>query len=178
MRKGFTLLEAIVTIGILAVAFALTGVAVTQLIRVQDSAAAVADHESVFHSVDELIGRYISFVSLDTPLLSFKMTGVDSHTVTYVGTEYETPGGSVVSSASYTLEFYAVNEFSTVNRTFTVSTAVISGTLDGYLDKNDWKTVKGIDSLEFSFDDSIDFLTVDVTLSESVSRRFCYVLRT
>ncbi len=172
MRKGFTLLEAIVTIGILAVAFALTGVAVTQLIRVQDSAAAVADHESVFHSADELIGRYISFISLDTPLLSFEMTGVDSHTVTYVGTEYETPGGSVVSSASYTLEF------ATENKTFMVSTAVISGTLEGYLDKNDWKTVKGIDSLEFSFDDSIDFLTVDVTLSESVSRRFCYVLRT
>ena len=173
VRKGFTLLEAIVTIGILGVGFALTGVAVTQLIRVQDSAASVADHESVFHSADELMGRYFSFVALDTPLLTFERDSADPTSVVYVATEYETSARTVVvASASYTLQY------SSETKLLTVETDVLSGTLEGYLNKTDWSSVKGISSLSFTVDDTIDFLTADVTLDDSVSRRFCYVLRT
>ena len=171
LRKGFTLLEAIVTIAILSVGFALTGVVVSQLVRIQDSATSVANNESVFQSTDSLIGQFVSFVSVDTPLLKFEENGSSPTGVVYVATQYSKESAPV-SSVSFSLQYSAEN------KTLSVASSVISGEPNDYLKKSDWKSVKGISALTFELDDSIHFLTADVSLGEKASRRFCYVLRT
>lgn len=172
-RKGFTLIEAIVTIAILGVGFSLTGVVVSQLIRVQDSASAVADAESTFQSVDSLISQYVSFVSLDTPLLSFEKNSADSAGVSFVGKQYVS---SLDTDPTASVSFYL--SWSSESKELSVTPSTVSGTPDGYLSKNDWKTIKDIPSASFAYDDSIDFLTVDITLNDNSARRFGYVLRT
>ena len=77
-----------------------------------------------------------------------------------------------MASVSFSLEYSAEN------KTLGVTSSVLSGEPTDYLKKSDWKTVKGISALTFELDDTIHFLTADVSLGEKASRRFCYVLRT
>ena len=172
-RKGFTLVEAIVTIAILGIGFALTGVVVSQLIRVQDAASEVADNESTFQSVDSLVSQYVSYVSLDTPLLSFERTRAEATGVSYVGKQF----ASALDASPFASVSFALN-WSSETKELSVTPSTISGTPEGYLAKNDWKTVKDISNANFAYDATIDFLTIDITLNDNSARRFGYVLRT
>ena len=172
VARGFTLIETIVTIGILAVGFSLTGVAVSQLVRVQDSASGVAHREDTFQSVDSLLGEYVSYVSVDTPVLNFELDHWSSIGVVFTGKQYDTPGGTLLASVSYSVAY------SSEESKLEITKNVISGEPVGYLDKSDWRTVKGISSFSFTLDETIHFLTADVGVEENTSRCFCYVLRT
>ena len=169
--RGFTLLETIVTIGILSIGFALTGVAVSQLVQIQNSASEVARREDTFQSVDSLLSEYVSYVSLDTALLNFELDSWNSIGVVFVGKQYDVPGGTLLASVSYSVSY------SSEEHQLEITKNVLSGEPVGYLNKSDWKSVKGISSFSFVLDETIHFLTADVGLGEHVSRRFSYVLR-
>ena len=170
-KKGFTLIEVVVTLAILGVSFALTGIVVSQLTGVQNATSVLVSHETVFDNADRLISEYVSYVSVVTPSLSFQIAGSSSSVVSFEGRSYPDPDDrDVYASAAFSLTFDSTAKNLTV-------TSSSSETLEGYLAKSDWSVVKGMETVEFTYDASISLLTAVITINENLSRTFAYVVR-
>lgn len=164
-RKGFTLVEAVVTIAVLGVTFSLTTVAVTQLVQVQNGAADQTALESRYQAADSLMNEYVSFVGLKTPgeqgiSFAYKSSSANSlvFTATYASSTYD-----------FVLSHDSANQ-------------VLSVTCDqtppeGYLSKSNWTKTNRIEGVAFSYVESLSLITAEIRLDASHQRKFAYVVR-
>ena len=168
-KKGFTLVEAIVTIAVLGVTGTLTVLAVNQLTSIQNGAANQVGDETTLNRADELTNEFISYVSIASPAssggLSFSIDpsiGQDAKEITFF--------------ASYdNKSFPYILEFDSSAKTLTVS--LPDNPPSGYLSKQNWTKVSNLTNVKFNYESSIHLLTADFYISETAFRRYAYVLR-
>ena len=153
-HKGFTLLEIVVTLAILAISFGLTVGVVAALTNLQSSAA---DEESIdyqLRTVDNITNEYVNFVSIK----GFEFNCASSNSSKTVFT-YE--------SSDFTLGFE--------NRSL-----YIRNNYDGdieYFKKTKGVYLENIDNITFTYDSSLAMLITDVEYGTS-TLRYSYVVRT
>ncbi|MCR5348748.1 MAG: type II secretion system GspH family protein [Bacilli bacterium] len=165
VRKGFTLIEATITIGILGLVFGLVAVGVSQLGAIQDSASNQVSRETKLKEADEFFLGYVSFVSLENPEVSFETAPLnENELLAFRGTSDLT---SVVFAVTFDSELHQLGVI--------VRSKV--GEVPEYLVKNDWKAVSGLSSVSVSFSASLKLITADVAVDAETSRRFAYVVR-
>ena len=158
-RKGFTVVEAAITLGILAIAFALSAVAFSNLSRIQTSATdqTVANRE--LNSIDEMVSRYVSFISIKKSDFSFSyVDNSESNNVVF----------TLNSSTNYKLEFS--------NKTISI-TNDYSGE-DNYFKFSDSKALSFINSVQFEYDVDLALLISEVNYLSNKTIRYSYVVRT
>ena len=158
-RKAFTVVEAAITLGILAIAFALSAVAFSNLSRIQTSATdqTVANRE--LNSIDEMVSRYVSFVSIKKSDVSFSyVDNSESNNVVF----------ALNSSTNYKLEFS--------NKTISI-TNDYSGE-DNYFKFSDSKALSFINSVQFEYDVDLALLISEVNYLSNNTIRYSYVVRT
>lgn len=159
-RRGFTLVETVVTIGILAIVFSLLGITVSQLTGIQNNAADLASYEQGYKNADSLVNEFVSFVSVENNDLSFAYSSSSSSSLTFDATDHNGTYAFTISFSDATLNVYTPENAPS-----------------GYLSKSDWPVVKGISGVIFAFDPDISFLVAEFKLDESHSRRYEYVVR-
>ena len=154
-KKGFTLLEVVVTLSILGISFGLTAGTVAALINIQKSTAHQNAINSQLNSIDKAVSDYISYVSI--PNFEYVAGQSDDKTVTF---QYD-------SGYLYKLS-YSNNQL-----TFTTNHPVS----DDYFYKNELIDVPEIKSLTFSYNETLKLLTSIVSY-DSNSISYAYVVRT
>ena len=157
MRKksGFTLIEAIVTVGILGISSAMTILVMTSLVRVQDAAADESLVNGDFQTLDSTVNSYISLVSQKNSVHSFTYKSTSSSSLVYS-----------LATDDFTLSYS--------NPNISISTTY-SGS-DESLKVSQVKELSNISNVEFDFDASINLLIVKATARGTVNK-FTYVVR-
>ena len=163
LRKGFTIIEMVITIAILGVAFGLSAVAFSNLTRIQNSAANQLVVSREIDKIDEVTNEYISLVSLNTPSVKFDYANVESGE-RYVTFSEDDP----TPSFSYTLKF----ENSSI-----AYFSFYSGDND-FLKKHRGESFKHINDVTMSYSQSLALLTLDIKYSGSKNIRYSYIVRT
>lgn len=156
-RKGFTLLETIVTLSIIGASFALTAGVVAALLNVQKKSNSQLLVNKDLKRADTFIKNYVSFVSLHNESVSFSVKNVNDTNVKcgIDGTTY-----------TYTLSF--VEHSLSISNTYTGS--------ESYFKKVDSITIDSIDKIKFSYDSTISLLLAEMK-TESSLVKYAYVLR-
>ena len=162
-RTGFTIVEMVITLAILSVAFALSSVAFSNLGRIQSSATdqVVANRE--LDKLDDLVDEYISLVSLNTSSIKFDYDHVEHGENFITFKEKETD-----PEYSYTLRFAG----SALGYTYDYS-----GEND-YLKKHRGENFKYINDVKFNYDSSLAFLVLNVTYNKTKTINYSYIVRT
>ena len=158
-RKAFTLIEAVITIGILSVSLALSAVAFSNLGRIQETATdqVVANRE--LNKADEFVSRYVSFVSIKTDDISFSSTDTSSsNTIVF----------TLNGTTNYNLSF--------IDKRLSVSNDY-SGESD-YFKYSESEEMKYISEIVFDYDSSLGLLISSVKYLNNKNIRYSYVVRT
>lgn len=152
-RKGFTLVEAIVTIAILSIAFGLSAVAFSNLGRIQDTAAEQMAANSELDKADSLISEYISMVSVNTNSRSFSHQSHNENNLVF-----SSNGSNVfLSFSNRTLGYVGDGSFSEIGHS---------------------ETFKHINNISFAYDDDLGLLVSTVKYSSSKTIKYSYIVRT
>ena len=162
-RKGFTLVEMVVTIAILSVALALTVIAFGNLSRIQTSASNQLAATREIEKIDSLTKDYISIVSLRTSSIKFDYEDVEK-TDNYVSFKED----NADPSYKYTLRFIG----STISY-FSDYTGENS-----YLKQSQSLSLKTVNKIVFSYDTSIGFLVLDIHYNGTKNIKYSYIVRT
>ena len=158
-KKAFTIMEAVLTIGILSVAFALSAMAFSNLTRIQETATdqVVANRE--LNKIDDFVSEYVSFVSVKTNDISFNGNDVnDSNTVSFV----------LNSTTNYSLSF-GNKKLSVIND--------YSGS-ETYFNYSNNLELEYVKDIKFSYDSNIGLLISSISYLSNKSIRYSYVVRT
>ena len=154
-RKGFTLVETVVTLSILGIAFALTASVVAALMNVQNKASDQYVASKQLNTANNMVNDYISFVSVQSESTPFKFKSVSSKSVKY-------------TISTYTFELkYEDNNLS------------ISSNYDGsneYLKKSASTNLNALDYVKFEYVSSVSLLIAEMKANDSVLR-YSYTLR-
>ena len=152
-------MEAVLTIGILSVAFALSAMAFSNLTRIQETATdqVVANRE--LNKIDDFVSEYVSFVSVKTNDISFNGNDVnDSNTVSFV----------LNSTTNYSLSF-GNKKLSVIND--------YSGS-ETYFNYSNNLELEYVKDIKFSYDSNIGLLISSISYLSNKSIRYSYVVRT
>ena len=158
MRKkpGFTLLEAIITIGILGISSVMTVLVMTSLVRVQDAAADESLVNNDLQTLDSTVNSYISLVSQKNDVREFTYKSFSSSSLVYS-----------FDGDDYTLSYSYPNLM--IQTTY-------SGA-DTSLQVAKTENLENVSSVTFDFDHDIDLLIVKA-VARGTESRFTYVVRT
>lgn len=153
-HKGFTLLEAVVTLSILAISFALTIGVVAALTNLQSTAQEEENINYQLKKADDTVNEFVNFISIE----GFEYNSVESDQSNIVFT---------YSTYNFKLSFF--------NHTLSIDNNY-SGDND-YFKKTKDVHLENVDDIDFSFESSIALLCADVKYGSN-SLRYSYVVRT
>ena len=139
-KKGFTVVELVVTIALVGILAATTAITITATVRIQNEAS---EKTATAREVDEAATRIkevVSFLSVQNDVCDFHFSGCTGTEVTFRNN---------ADSASYTLGFaekslYLSNDYGGENRYFQYSFTL---------------SYPHIEKIDFSFDSSLQLLT-------------------
>lgn len=165
LRKGFTLLEVVVTMAILGISTALTVVVAANLANVQNASATQFSYSKQINDINDIASKYVSFVSLNTKSISFTYASHDTKSITFNATGDEVGG-------TYWYRFGYNNE----TNTFGISTNY-SGDVS-YLIFDYSITVKDVknDGVNFTYNSVDKILTLTINLN-GMDNHLVYVVR-
>ena len=159
-NRGFTVVEAAITLGILAIALAMAAVAFSNLGNIQRTATDQLLSNRELTATDNLVSRYISFVSIKTDDLSFSYVDAgEQRTVSFK---------TNVTNYQYDLVFE--------NKTLSISNDY-SGS-DDFFKFEESQTFQMIDDIKFDYDDSLGLLVSEITYLSNKTIRYSYIVRT
>lgn len=151
-RKGFTLLETIITIGIIGLVATMTGVGISSLASLQNGASEHVAIQQDLESADNFIKKYVSTVDVNTSARQFEY-----HQLTDLS--------SVRFNVSGTDNYYLLS--------FENNSLTTGGT--GFDNKT--LSVPNIRSVTFTYESSIALLVASISAKSEVSYRYAYPLR-
>lgn len=154
-RKGFTLLETIVTIGIIGLVATMTGVGISSLASLQNGASEHVAIQQDLESADNFIKKYVSTVDVNTSARQFLYQPTDSNPVRF----------AVFENGNDTGNYYCLS--------FANNSLTTAGT--GF--ENKTLSVPNIRSITFTYDSSIALLVASISIKSEVSYRYAYPLR-
>ena len=155
IRKGFTLVEAVVTISIMSIVFALSAVVISNLITIQNKSADKTAENAEIEKVESFINDYVSFVSLKTDSISFSYYQSTSDSIAFKTNDY-----------IYTLSF-SDHELGVSNN--------YDGSVD-YLKYSKSVSLKNTNSMVFSYSDTLSLLKVESKIG-SHTHKYAFVFK-
>ena len=157
-RRAFTVVELVVTIGILAIAFGLSVGLIVTMNSIQNANADETNKSKELTDFNDAVSSYISFVSLNTDDVSFTYDSADS-----------TTNKIVFNYSTYHFDLK-----------FNNSTLSMSSNYDGsnsYFEKTFQKNFSYITAVSFAYTSSLGQLVSEVTMGGSVIN-FSHIVRT
>lgn len=159
-RRGFTLVEAAITIGIMGICFGLITLVMVSLVRVQDASTDENLVNSDLRILDEVVTKYTSTISLKNETFDFTYDSCsenslkfkwekDSETVYKISLDYSKP--NITISSDY------------------------DGDID-YLKIAENRKIDSLSSVTFSYDEGINMLVVRAE-ARGVNNKFVYTMR-
>ncbi|MBQ7250744.1 MAG: type II secretion system protein [Bacilli bacterium] len=139
-KKGFTVVELVVTIALVGILAATTAITITATVRIQSEAS---EKTATAREMDEAVTRIkevVSYFSVQNDVCDFQFSGCTGTEVTFTNN---------ADSASYTLGFaekslYLSNDYGGENRYFQYSFTL---------------SYSHIEKIDFSYDSSLQLLT-------------------
>ena len=165
-RKGFTLLETIVTIGIIGLVATMTGVGISSLASLQNGASEHVAIQQDLESADNFIKKYVSTVDVNTSARQFLYQSTDLNSV-----RFNVSGTDVSGTDNYYLLSFENNSLTT---SFFKNNSL---TTDGTGFENKTLSVPNIRSVTFTYESSIALLVASISAKSEVSYRYAYPLR-
>ena len=162
-RKAFTLLETVVTIGILAIAFGLAGVLVSQIVTLQNKSTDEIVLSDQRATLDDFVADYVSFISVDTDELSFSYKSSDDNTITFTA--------ELADSSTYDYSILFVGQILTVRNNYPDEGE------NAYLKYQKSVRLADIQSIAFSFDTEIGLLKTTALSSEGFAWNSVHIVR-
>ena len=157
-NKGFTIVEAAITLGIMALGLGLSAVAFSNLGRIQTTATDQLLANKEINEIDNIVSRYVSFVSINNGDLSYSCDSIfDSNQISFVSNY----------GNSYTLSF-ANNNLSLLNN--------YSGS-DEYFNFSYSKDFSYVSDLKFDYDSNLGLLISKISYLSNKTIRYSYVVR-
>ena len=153
-QKGFTLIEVVATLTILAISFALTVGTVVGLTNIQKSTAKQNAINRQLNDVDEMVSDYVSYISI--PNFTFKSLSSDKNEIIFSHETYD-----------YSLKY---------NENVLLLTTTYEPSED-YFYKNSQIDINQISNIEFSYDEDLNLLVSRVFYGEN-SINYSYIVRT
>ena len=154
-RKGFTLLETIVTIGIIGLVATMTGVGISSLASLQNGASEHVAIQQDLESADNFIKKYVSTVDVNTSARKYQHHETALNSVRF----------DVFEDGNDTGNYYLLS--------FENNSLTAAGT--GF--ENKTLSVPNIRSITFNYESSIALLVVSISAKSEVSYRYAYPLR-
>ncbi|GEM_PF-5323517 len=154
-RKGFTLVETIVTLSILGISFGLAATVVAALLGVQNKASDQYVASKQLKVANDMISDYVSFVSVKTESTSFSFSSASATSVKYTNNSY-----------LYELKYD--------NKTLSITTNY-DGSVE-YLKKNASEQLDSLDYVKFEYTAPLNLLIAEMKAGESILR-YSYTLR-
>lgn len=155
IRKGFTIIELVITIAILGVSTALTAVVISSATKVQQSTATQYEYNNTVNGIDSLLRDYVSFISVNDEKSSFTFFSCTDDKISFKHGGYE---------------YYLSYEFNS----FVFSTDYNGE--DDYFKKNITLDVSYVDDVVFSYYSDTALLTLSLTVN-GLENNFYYVVR-
>lgn len=169
IQKGFTLVEAAVTIAILGVVASLTILGISQLSEIQKGVAGQVQVESTYEKADKLISEFLSFSSVDCDGYSGERESISFSSPSIVD-------GKLVVVATYeNADYTYILGYDSAKRSLNVT--LPESAPEGYLAKSSWTNATDLSGVTFTYNDSIGLLTATVSVGSSNSRDYAYVVR-
>jgi len=165
MRKGFTLLEVVVTMAILGISTALTVVVAANLANVQSASATQFSYSKQINDINDIANKYVSFVSLNTGSISFTYASHDTKSVTFNASGTEVGG-------TYWYRFGYNNEANTFDISSNYSGDVSYLIFDYSITVKDVKN----DGVKFTYNEDDKILTLTINLN-GMDNHLVYVVR-
>ena len=156
LKKGFTLVEMVVTLAIIGVASALTVIVVTNLVNSQNASSNQYVYSKEMDLIDKTANEFVSFVSVNDSDASFTYKSQTETSVTFTYKTYD-----------YTFSFSG-------------DALRLTNTYDGdvdYFKKTFVKEIKYATNFSFSFDTSSALLKIQYNLNKATNTN-TYVVRT
>lgn len=104
LRKGFTLIEVVVTLSIIGISTALTVVVAANLANIQSASAIQYSYAKQINDINDIANKYVSFVSLDTTSASFSYVSSTNTSITFSAS-----GTDLDKAYHYTFKFDNTN---------------------------------------------------------------------
>ena len=145
-KKGFTLLEAVVTIGVLGVITAMTTAVIANMVNIQKASGDQYEYSEEMKDAFDLVDEYMSYVSI--PRFSYRTSNTTSISFTYTFSDESTLNYGL-SYSNNVLSYGPETEY--------------SGS-DEYFKKTNRVSLKNItsgeDSFRFTYDQGLSMLMV------------------
>ena len=155
---GYTLIEIVMTLSIIGIAAALVGLGVAQMADFQNRSSVSVLKRQELQDLDSFVQGYVSFVDVKTASRNFaETTGEDFSNQDGIAFKYD-------DDHVYTLSFVQENK-----------TIQIVGPLNDEMNKS--KSFSSIQDVTFSWDVSLQLLTLKVTTETEAPARFAYSVR-
>ena len=97
-KRGFTLIEAVVTIAIMSVVFGLSALCFSNLFRIQDESSKNTQRQIEANRINNLVSDFVSFLSVKTDELSFSFSSKTETSIIFVSSKSSTHTLSYSSS--------------------------------------------------------------------------------
>ena len=144
MKRGFTLVELIVTIGIIALGSAMAISIIASLVAIQDVTAKQNKINDDIYSVNSICSDYVSFVSISNDDFDFAFDSSTSSNVTFVYSTYH-----------FNLSYLPASNSLSIDTDY-------DGAID-YLNFKESISLSSAKSVSFSYDAGIGLLCADVS---------------
>ena len=156
IKRGFTIIELVMTIGIIGITTAMTGVVIANMSNAQKVSTDQYVNIKQISTINEVANEYISYISLNTSVISFSFGSTTDHSLTFLHNAY-----------SYTLSF-SDNIIS------------ISNDYDGeesFFKKSRQEEVDNVESCTFNYNQTLCLLKLTVVVAGQ-ENYLDYVVRT
>ena len=159
-RRGFTLIEAVITIGIMGICFGLITLVMVSLVRVQDASADENLVNSDLRILDEVVSKYTSTISLKNDSFNFEYDSCSENSLKF---KWEKDAETIYK---FSLDYSSPN-------------IVISSDYDGeieYLQIAENRKIESLSNVTFAFDEDIKLLVVNAE-ARGINNKFVYTMR-
>lgn len=156
-RKGFTLVELIVTIGIIALGSAMAISIIASLVSIQEVTAKQNKMNDDIYSVNSICSDYVSFVSITNDDFDFTFESSSANNVTFVYSTYH-----------FNLTYISSSNTLSIGSDY-------DGNLD-YLLFSESVSLSSVKNISFSFNDEIGLLCADVSF-KNITNHLSYVIK-
>ena len=144
-KKGFTLIEAVITIGVLSIVVAMTAVVISNMVRIQSASSTQYEANEEISKANKLAEEYVSFVSVNNSALSFDYSSHTNTSVTFsCGVD------------TFSLKF--------LNQTLSYSCDTTYSGDNEYLKQSNSIELKNVDAITFDYANDIKMLSMDITV--------------
>lgn len=158
VKKGFTLIEALVTISVLVIVVGMTTVVISNMVRIQNASSTQYEANEEIYKAFKVTDEFVSFISVNDSDLSFTYDSNTSTSITFNCDAYKFSLRYLNNNLSYSCDSSYIGD-------------------NEYLKTQNSVELKNVDLLTYSYYDDVKMLIMDIKVLGKYSREV-FTLRT